>query len=273
MRSRRTVVLVVAASIAALAAVAALTLPRLDRAPSPTGQGSGPSAEPSDPALEQPGDAGVPPPPPPPAPPAVPLDPPAFATAARAQLETGTILYLVPPRMRVREASRVLARISAGSGDAAAGELGQNLPPAEADPVVEPLPVGWEMKAEPKADPEEFAVTELGDPRKLLPETGHREWRWQVVPKAAGTHTLVLVTTVMFDGVDQADRHWERAIRVAVNPRHWLATNWGQVLGALGVTGVGSVSYLRSRLRRRGRGPLWRAGVAFGRHDRYPPAA
>jgi hypothetical protein len=189
---------------------------------------------------------------PPPPLPDLSLPPPPGSTLAELQdiinreLQSGVILYNPPERMRVGETDRVEVRISRELSDGIRqGLRGRGVP------RVETLLVGTFMKAELRG--EAFDVIPIGSDIQPVLTTGFAEWRWDVTPKVSGTHPLYLVVTIVHEGTTLPQPPpFERRIEVAVNPMHWLKSNWEKLLGALiGVVGLVE-AYRRLRPKRDG---------------------
>lgn len=205
-----------------------------------------------------PGGARPPPAPPLPPPDAPPLPAPGstldrIEKVADSELQSGSILYNPPERMRVGERERIEVRITRALSDG----LREGLR-GEGEPKVDPVLVGTYMKVELTGPDSAFEITPIGSPIIPVLATGFAEWRWDVIPIDSGTHSLSIIVTVVYEDQALAERVFDRQIDVVVNPAYstgkWLASNWDKLLAALGITAAGVFGALYQRLRRRRNG-------------------
>lgn len=161
-------------------------------------------------------------------------------------LESGVILYNPPEQMQVGAMDRVEVRITREFSD----KLDEGLR-GEGTPRVEPLCVGTIMRA--KLEGDAFDIARIGSDVLRLPDTGYREWRWDVTPVDSGEHELAFVVTVLVGETRIDEKVFEKHIDVAVNPGYslttWLSGNWQGLIAALvGIVGLAE-AYRRLRQR------------------------
>jgi hypothetical protein len=175
-----------------------------------------------------------------------------YEALAKRELQQGTIAYNTPEQMRLDEKARIEARVTRHPDNTFATNL-----QGKGTPKIEQLPVGTKMRGELLSD--DFTVTPLRPEVQQLGAKGFRSWVWEIKPSRTGELTLTLVLSVVYDGDILDFKSFDRSIKVSVTPGYattsWLSRNWGNVLGASGVTAVTAVGGLLAFLRRRRRTP------------------
>jgi glycerol-3-phosphate acyltransferase PlsY len=140
----------------------------------------------------------------------------------KSSLRSGQIAFNVPQEMRVEETELVEVRISDNLQRDLKAEL-------SGKPETAKIEVGSFMKA--RLDGTNFTIKPLSEENQALLEGRVAEWRWSVTPTEQGEQKLFLTVYARIKIPNQPEElvdliTFQRSIKVAVNPGHWLEQNW-----------------------------------------------
>ena len=131
------------------------------------------------------------------------------------RLPLGKYAFNPPSEMKLGFTERVELRLTQNPGE----ELTRNLK-GRGVPEVDTLKVGSLMKA--RLSGTAFSVSPMNEEEQLVPEAGHTEWAWDVMPLKSGTQKLHLHITIRIRlpfGEERKDHPVvDREIDVHVNP-------------------------------------------------------
>lgn len=108
-------------------------------------------------------------------------------------LPKGKLVHVVPEAMTIRKTATAYARISREQAARLVDYLPENAI-AKTALVDISATMCMTLKAE---DDGAFRIAPITAEEQIIPLTGYAEWQWKILPQAAGSHTLLIVATVV----------------------------------------------------------------------------
>lgn len=145
-----------------------------------------------------------------------------------AQLDSGSLSYLIPEEMKAGISSKVEVRLIRKVGAEAVLSVTKDTPPG-VESIVDTIRTSAVMSVRLQGN--NFEIVELSNERQIVISFENTRWEWLVTPLSSGSHTLKITAIAHLIAPPDLDEVWDlpiysKQVKVAVNLPYSFSKIW-----------------------------------------------